>query len=676
MFLSNGVAIPAQVETLADRTPVFADAFYYANNVMPLAGLYAAYSSLYKEQLWVGIVIRKLATGQARLPFDVRVGSASNSALEEGNLADLMLRPNPRLSGFKLWLWTASTYDIYGEAFWLKLRDNNGRVRELHPIHPTNLAVKRTGDGGVEYLYTSGSPNVPLLPPFPEQDVVAFTNYNPDNMERGLSNLEGLRMTLLNEDAARRANASWWKRGARPGVVLESEKSLAAPAIKRLRKQWDDVAAGADAMGGTVVLEEGMKANIIQLNAEEMQYIESRKLNREEVCSAYDVPPPAVHILDHATYSNISEQLRSMYRDTMAPRSEFFESVVDHQLIPDFYKTGEAFTRFNMDEVLRGDFEVRAEATSKLIQVGVMTPNEGRATFTLPPAGAEADVLYGNAALVPLGSNTEAAQPIGTNGEPIPQPVALPAAKPQLALEAGKGLGPSLRSIMGTLARTKGVNAAREKLVEAHKRELGAFFERQRDALVKSATTKAAGSVDLSASDDELAGILATLAAATSQAIGTKTAVDLNGKYDTGRIAAWIEANAAESAAKINKATGSGLGDYLAAASENDGDAFDLSTSIRAYYDGQVAARSSQISATRVAVIAGLAGLVAAEQSGAKTKTWLVTSSDPRPSHSAVDGETVKLGEKFSNGMDGPGDPAGGPDEVAGCDCNLVFGLE
>lgn len=676
MFLSNGVALPAQVETLADRTPIFADAFYYANNVMPLAGLYAAYSALYKEQLWVGIVIRKLAMGQARLPFDVRVGTATDSQLDRGNLADLMLRPNPRLSGFKLWLWTASTYDIYGEAFWLKLRDNRGRVRELHPIHPTNLAVKRTADGGVEYLYTSGSPNAPLLPPFPEQDVVAFTNYNPDNMERGLSNLEGLRMTLLNEDAARRANASWWKRGARPGVVLEHPQKMADPAIKRLRKQWDDVAAGADAMGGTVVLEEGMKANIIQLNAEEMQYIESRKLNREEVCSAYDVPPPAVHILDHATYSNISEQLRSMYRDTMAPRSEFFESVVDHQLIPDFYTAGDAFTRFNMDEVLRGDFEVRAEAVSKLIGVGLMRPNEGRPMFNLPPAGAEADVLYGNAALVPLGSNTEAAKPIGTNGEPIPQPVALPAAKPPLAIEAGKGVGPSLRSIMGTLARAKSVNAAREKLVETHKRELGAFFERQRDALVKSATTKAAGGVDLSASDDELAGILATLAAATSQAIGTKTAVDLNGKYDTGRIASWIQANAAESAAKINEATGNGLGSYLAAQAEDQGDGFDLPTSIRAYYDGQVAARSDQISATRVAVIAGLAGLVAAEQSGAKTKTWLVASSNPRPSHAAVDGETVKLGEKFSNGMDGPGDPAGGADEVAGCDCNLVFGLE
>lgn len=674
MFLSNGQVIPAQVDTLADRTPLFADAFYHASSVMPLAGLYAAYSALYKEQLWIGIVIRKLAMGQARLPFDCRLGDPTSSQPEGGNLADLMARPNPRLSGFKLWQWTSSTYDIYGEAFWLKLRDNNGRVRELHPIHPTNLVTKRTAEG-VEYVYTSGSANTPLLPAFPEADVVAFTNYNPDNLERGLSNLEGLRMTLLNEDAARRANASWWKRGARPGVVLEHPEKMREGAVKRLRKQWDDIAAGADAMGGTVVLEEGMKANIIQLNAEEMQYIESRKLNREEVCSAYDVPPPAVHILDHATFSNITEQLRSMYRDTMAPRSEFFESVVDHQLVPDFYGTGTAFTRFNMDEVLRGDFEVRAEAVSKLIGVGLMRPNEGRGMFNLPPAGAEADVLYGNAALVPLGSNTEASQPIGTNGEPIPQPVALPAPKAPLAIEAGPAKTLSVRAIMGSLARVKDSRAAmREKLVEAHARELKGYFTRQLAGILAARTQKALS--DSSTWDDELAGILATLAAATSQAVGTKTAVDLNGKYDTGRIASWITENAAESAAKINQVTASGLGDYLAAQEQIDGEAFDIEASIRAYYEGPVMARADQISTTRVAVIASLAGLVAAEQSGAKTKTWMVTSDNARPSHSAMDGETVELGKAFSNGMNGPGDPTGGADEVAGCTCDLVFGLE
>src|SRR5439155_96442 len=33
----------------------------------------------------------------------------------------------------------------------------------------------------------------------------------------------------------------------------------------------------------------------------------------------------------------------------------------------------------------------------------------------------------------------------------------------------------------------------------------------------------------------------------------------------------------------------------------------------------------------------------------------------------------VPMGQRFSNGMTGPGDPAGGADECAGCNCYLTF---
>ena len=78
---------------------------------------------------------------------------------------------------------------------------------------------------------------------------------------------------------------------------------------------------------------------------------------------------------------------------------------------------------------------------------------------------------------------------------------------------------------------------------------------------------------------------------------------------------------------------------------------------------------------SRVAMVAGLASLVAARLSSAKTKTW-VAGAKPRASHAQMDGETVPLGELFSNGMDGPGDYSGGADEVAGCDCDLSFSKE
>jgi phage portal protein BeeE len=195
---------------------------------------------------------------------------------------------------------------------------------------------------------------------------------------RGLSRLEPLRATLLNEDAARRATTSFWNRGARPGTALTHPGQLSAPAQARLKAQYDSIAAGADNTGATVVLEEGMQPAKLSLTAEEAQYIETRKLNREEVCAAYDVPPPVVHILDRATFSNITEQMRSMYRDTMAPRLGLYESVLDTQLRPDFDPQGGLYAEFLMDEVLRGDFEQRAAAYEIMTRIGGMTPAEVR----------------------------------------------------------------------------------------------------------------------------------------------------------------------------------------------------------------------------------------------------------------------------------------------------------
>ena len=677
MFLSNGTIIPAQVDTLADRTPIFADASYYATSALELLGTYAAYSALYKSQVWVGIVIRKLAMATARMPFEVKEHVAHlDSKPEDGPLTALLTRPNERMSGFKLWEWTSSTRDIYGEAFWLKMRDEKGVVRELHPMHPANVIARRNIEGGLEYIYSSGTRNVSMLPPIPEEDVVAFTTYNPDNLTRGLSNLEGLRMTLLNEDAARRATQAFWKNGLRPSVVLSHPSELSQPAMDRLKANMDARHAGADNMGGSLVLEEGLTTTTMQLTAEEMQYIEGRKLNREEVCAAYDVPPPVVHILDHATFSNITEQLRSQYRDTMAPRFVGLESVINHQLVPDFYPDRGVYTRFNMDEVLRGDFEVRATSVGNLIEKGVMKPSEARPMFGLPAAGDVADKLYANAALQELGtpmrrvSITESTAPTSaaealadatvaaTNDAATGDPAA-----------AGKAITHSLISRIGRIGRKATTKDIRAGLVTGHQKELDKFFARQHASVKAAVGKKAAGAFDPSAWDGDLATILHSLSAATAKVIGAKVAADLGGEYDGASIADYLTTNAASTAKSINATTADQIATALEDAA-NDEDAID------GLFDGEIAARSSQISLTRVAVIGGLAAQVAARLSKAKTKTWIVTSGKPRASHAAMDGETVELNTPFSNGMNGPGDYYGGADEVAGRTCDLDFSTE
>jgi hypothetical protein len=109
-----------------------------------------------------------------------------------------------------------------------------------------------------------------------------------------------------------------------------------------------------------------------------------------------------VHILDHATYSNITEQMRSLYRDTMAGVCTPLEAAVNAQLVPDFQSAdGDIYGRFDMDDVLRGNFEQQTAAFAQAIGTGQMTPQEARRARNLPDLEG-ADQLLVNAALVPL----------------------------------------------------------------------------------------------------------------------------------------------------------------------------------------------------------------------------------------------------------------------------------
>jgi HK97 family phage portal protein len=691
MIVSNGQALDFAPQALGETVPNLANGYFYARTGLGLANLYATYAALYRAQPSISTVVDKVAAAAARLTVKVWDVTPASGRVEDTSsaYAQLIARPCSKLDPFAFYRWTFSTYEIYGEAFWYKQRrDQNsngtqsGPVVNLLPMHPSRTAIHRDTDGNVEYVFTLGVASAGILRA-PETDVVAFRRYNPDMLMRGLSRLEPLRSTLLNEDASRRATQSFWTKGNRPGLLLKHPSTLSQNAQDRLRAQTDAIHAGADNAGGTMILEEGLDAVIVQLTMEEMQYIEARKLNLQEACMVYDVPPPVIHILDHATYSNITEQMRSMYRDTMAPRLEDVESVIDWALTGEFFPAGQREVEFDMGEVLRGDFETRVDKAVVMRNAGIATGNESRDLVGLPISDdPEMDKLYANAALVPLGtpaekvSITEAATP-----DPVQAAEAQAAAEGAAAAAAdaqaqpGKALSRSLvyRSAMGVVGRTKDASkvAIRKAMVDEHHRALSKFFGQQHEAVRAAVTSKASGAFDPSAWDGDLASVLHGLSAATAQAIGQKVAKDLGGEYSSDDIASWLTSNSKATAQKVNQATADEIAKALESASETD----DLGDVVDGVFAGEVTARADQISNSRVATIAGLASLVAARMSSAKTKTW-VTGGNPRGAHAQMSGQTVPLGEKFSNGMDGPGDYSGGADEVANCNCDMDFSTE
>jgi HK97 family phage portal protein len=401
-FISNGAVT---------KSPTILERFTPASwNGWPQPGItqafrWGSYSGIYRRQLWVSVLVNKIANATARLPLKVYERKENGRPeARDSAYAELIRNPNPELDPYLFWLWTVSTLNIYGEAFWLKVRDRGGRPVQLVPWHPTRM-VDDTSTGSRQWFLQRDDGRTAIN----RRDFVHFRFFDPDSLHRGMSPLEPLRDTLENEHGARAANSALWRNGARPSYVLRHPGQLNTESITRLRDQWSDIHGGVGNWAKTAVLEEGMEAQALTLNSEELQYVESRKLNREEACAAYDVPPPVVHILDRATFSNITEQMRSMYRDTMAPKLKLLESTLETELRdgrfgdlrrePDFGPF--VYAEFLMDEVLRGDFETRIAAMAQAIQTGQLMPSEARAMENRPFVTGS-DQLFINAAVVPV----------------------------------------------------------------------------------------------------------------------------------------------------------------------------------------------------------------------------------------------------------------------------------
>jgi phage portal protein BeeE len=390
VIISEGQAVDYAPQALGETVPMLSNGYFYPREGLSLANRFATYAALYRAQPSIATVVDKIANSAARLrPKLWDVSNPGGRSLDSTSpLARLLARPSSEMSPYNFWRWTFSTYEVYGEAFWLKQRNGFGTVVNLLPMHPSRVIVKRDPEGNVIYLFSVGVASTGILE-VPAEDVVAITRYNPESLMRGMSRLEPLATTLSSEDAARRATQSWWKRGARPSILLKHPGELSQGAQDRLRQQFDAQHAGADNAGSTGVLEEGMDAMVIQLNAEEMQYIES----------------------------NITEQMRSMYRDTMSPRLEDVESVIDYALTREFYREGLREFEFDMTDVLRGDFESRASSAESLRNTGIATGNEAREIMGLTRStDPNMEKLFANAALVELGTPAQritvnAAQP-------------------------------------------------------------------------------------------------------------------------------------------------------------------------------------------------------------------------------------------------------------------------
>jgi HK97 family phage portal protein len=554
-------------------------------------------------------------------------------------------RPDPEMTGYDLIFATVGDLLLYDRAYWLimttAVASPSGWVlRRLPPpwVSPVRDTSPFTTDA---YRVSMGNRTVTV----PAEQMLAFTGYSPTDPRTGSPTIEALKRTLWEQIEAARYRNQVWKRGGRVSSVLQ--RPADAPEwtpeqAERFRADWYATYTGSGPRsGGTPILEDGMTLNRIDFSAHDMEFVDAARLAKETVASAFHVNPTMIGSTENTSYSNVREFRRMLYGDTLGPDIARIEARINTFLLPVLgMDSARFYVEFNVEAKLKGSFQEQTQALQSAVGRPWMTADEARARLNLPAAGGDAEslvlplnVLIGGQA----SPNDSGSQNVGGGGKALPA---------QVKVRAG----------------------------EAHRRkyeqELAGFFARQGRA-VRSALGVKAGDDwwDADRWDKELSDLLAklNLNIATDTAHQALQAAGISpDEYDSDRTVNFLRKVAHRIARQTNAVTKAQLDEARTADDPSDavGHVFDIATGSRA----------AESAATGVTFASAFGVTESARQySGDRaTKTWQVTSANPRPSHAAVDGETVGINEQFSLGCDWPADGNLSEAESCGCTCSVT----
>lgn len=322
-------------------------------------------------------------------------------------------RANPRMSSFRFKRLMTSWVLLHGNAYAVMDVSNNGRVMSLEPVHPRRV---RMVEGG--YMVKSIDGTGSELP-VPWEYMLHLRGAETDERGQGLSVIaqarQSLGATLATEEYASRL----FSNGAQFKGFFKIPQAMGEDAKKRMTEYVQRLHQGVDKAHGFGVLDAGTDWIPTSMNAEDAQFLETRKFQVGEIARWFGVPPHAIGDLDRSTNNNIEHQGIEMRIYTLGPHLELWENEINNSLLSET-ESRQYFVRFDRDELMKGDQKAEAAAASIYRQNGIMTTNEIRRRMGLNPH-PDGDTLLANGTLRPVGelSNPALAAPAPKGaGEP------------------------------------------------------------------------------------------------------------------------------------------------------------------------------------------------------------------------------------------------------------------
>ena len=325
--------------------------------------------------------VRILSEAIASLP--VHVYKYNNSGGKEKALDHPLYfllhdEPNPEMTSFAFRETLMTHLLLWGNAYAQIIRNGKGDVIGLYPLMPDRMTVDRDEKGHLYYQYqmsqddaqTMKGQTVILQP----KDVLHIPGLGFDGLV-GYSPIAMAKNAIGLAIAAEEYGSKFYANGAAPSGVLEHPGTLKDPA--KVRDSWNSAFGGSSNSHKVAVLEEGLKYTPISISPNEAQFLETRKFQINEIARIFRVPPHMVGDLEKSSFSNIEQQSLEFVKYTLDPWVSRWEQNMMRSLFPVDEKAT-YFIKFNVDGLLRGDYQSRMNGYAIGRQNGWMSANDIR----------------------------------------------------------------------------------------------------------------------------------------------------------------------------------------------------------------------------------------------------------------------------------------------------------
>ncbi|ASP83592.1 phage portal protein [Sinorhizobium meliloti] len=289
--------------------------------------------------------------------------------------------PNYDQTATDFWEYSSASIELWGNSYAAIERNGGGRVAALTPLRPDSVSVRRLENGNLEYRWTKDGENHVGS----DRAILHIRGFGGDPLG-GMSTLHFGRHAFGLARAIDRAAAGTFSNGMIAQTALTFERWLTDEQRNLAETKLSEKYIGAKNSGRPIILEGGTKIDVLSINPEDAQMLESRGFSVEEVCRFFGVPPFMVGHTQKVTSfgSGLEQQVLGFQKFTLRRRLKRIEQALEKQLLTPAERAAGLTIEFNLEGLLRGDSTARAAFYQSALANGWMTINEVREKENLP----------------------------------------------------------------------------------------------------------------------------------------------------------------------------------------------------------------------------------------------------------------------------------------------------